>query len=168
MHRKLILLDVARWRLAVVWFGICGTVFVVLAAQSLGGVYETRVQSAWAWALPNFVPTLALMVSVFAADALRPYEETRSVKVRETFFKLAMGLSIFYLLVLLATILAQPIIMTKVGDPNMDQVGILEVSNLWLAPLQGLVVAALGVLFFLRQDAAQPPKGEPNGSANRG
>jgi hypothetical protein len=82
-----------------------------MAAQSLGGAYENRLQSAWAWALPNFIPTLALMVSVFAADALRPYDETRSLKVRRPFFKMSFGLSVFYLALLLTTILAEPIVL---------------------------------------------------------
>lgn len=151
MRNKLILLDTARWHLAIVWFPACGILIILLAAQSLFGVYEDRVQGAWSWALPNFVPTLALMVSVFAADALRPFDETAGSKVRETFYRLSMGISIFYLVVLLATVLVQPFVVTYRSDTKLNQIGMLEMSNLWLAPLQGLVVTALGVLFFLKQ-----------------
>jgi nitric oxide reductase large subunit len=159
---RLMSLDVARWRLAVAWFCIGGAVFVVLVGQSMLGVYENRVQSAWGWALPNFIPTLALMISVFAADALKPYQMARTPKVREPFFKLSMGLSIFYLVILLSTILLQPIVLTFRGDPKFTQIDMLQMSNLWLAPLQGLVVASLGVLFFLTQE--NPAHGQSVGS----
>jgi hypothetical protein len=105
-------LELARWRLASVWFTACGFLFLILVGQSLGGVYEGGVQSAWGWALPNFVPTLALMISVFAADALKPYDEGGGQQVRSPFFKLSMSLSIFYLFVLILTLLAQPIVST--------------------------------------------------------
>jgi len=165
MEYKLISLETARWRLARVWFIASGIVFVTLVAQSVGTVYEGRLQSAWGWALPNFVPTLALMVSVFAADALRPYDAAHELKVREPFFKLSMGLSIFYLIILFATILAEPLFLTFRSDPNTSPVQLLEISNLWLGPLQGLVVAALGVLFFLKEEgpgrAQKTPPSDP-------
>jgi hypothetical protein len=167
MQHKLIALEIARWRLALVWFCACGVVLVVLAAQSLGGVYENRMQSAWAWALPNFLPTLALMVSVFAADALRPYDETHGLKVRLPFFKLSLGLSVFYLALLLITILSEPIVLRVRADAKLSPVEILEMSNLWLAPLQGLVVAALGVLFFLKEDGKSGPAGSAPSASDR-
>jgi hypothetical protein len=153
MPFKLTALELARWRLASVWFTACGFLFLILVGQSLGGVYEGGVQSAWGWALPNFVPTLALMISVFAADALKPYDEGGGQQVRSPFFKLSMSLSIFYLFVLILTLLAQPIVSTlRNGEATkMSPLQMLEMSNLWLAPLQGLVVGSLGILFFLKQ-----------------
>jgi hypothetical protein len=152
MQYKLIPLETARWRLAVVWFSASGLVLLLMVGQSLGGVYGDKLQSAWAWALPNFIPTLALMVSVFAADAFRPYDETRGLKVREPFFNLSFGLSLFYLALLLLTILVQPIVLTVRTDAKLSSFDILEMSNLWLGPMQGIVVAGLGVLFFLKED----------------
>jgi hypothetical protein len=157
MQRNLVSLDVARWRLAIVWFCVGGAVFVVLAIQSMAGLYGSRVQAVWSWALPNFVPTLALMISVFAADALRPYAESAETKVRLQFFKLSFALSVFYLACLLLTILMHPFILTWSVNRNQTQLDLLEMSNLWLAPLQGLVVAAIGVLFFLKEDDKRKP-----------
>jgi hypothetical protein len=148
---NLIPLEKARWHLAKLWFGACAIVFVVLVAQSIGKVYEGRLQAAWSWALPNFVPTLALMMSVFTTDALKTYEANNAPQVREPFFKLSFGLSLFYLVLLLVTVLAQPFFLTAGADQKASPVELLEISNLWLAPLQGLVVAALGVLFFLKE-----------------
>lgn len=100
-------LEHARCRLAVIWFPCGGLIFLKLIAQSIGGAYGDQIQRAWSWALPNFLPTLALMVSVFAADALRPPSNTPTY-VRKNFCYLATGLSIFYIFVILISILAQP------------------------------------------------------------
>ena|SRR5258707_3114695 len=91
------------------------------------------------------------MISVFAPDALVPYEEGAGQVVRSNFYKLSMGLSIFYLAILILTLVAQPIVVTFRGEAKISQIEMMEMSNLWLAPLQGLVVLSLGVLFFLKK-----------------
>jgi hypothetical protein len=145
-------LEKARWRLAVIWFPGTALLFIVLVIQSLGGAYGDSLQRAWGWALPNFLPTIALMVSVFAAEALKP---TRGggIFVRRNFCTLAIWLSAFYLFMLLLSILSPPLINYFGNDTkSVDKIHILESSNLWLGPLQGLVVVALGVLFFLKEE----------------
>jgi hypothetical protein len=164
MRYGFIPLEHARWSLARLWFIGSGVIFVLLVAQSTGTIYDGALQTVWGWALPNFVPTLALMVSVFAADALKPYSETDSSKVREPFYKLARGLSIFYLFVLLATILSEPIFLYFRQGTKVSAIDLLQVSNLWLGPLQGVVVAALGVLFFLKDEDRKPEAGRENAS----
>jgi len=148
-------LERARWRLAVIWFPGAAILFVTLVLQSMGGAYGKDLQRVWGWALPNFLPTLALMVSVFAADALKP-NAGKPLLVRRNFCTLSMWLSIFYLLMLLLTVFAQPFIRTYVGDTTTDRVEMLESSSIWLGPLQGVVVIALGVLFFMKEDAHVP------------
>ncbi len=152
----LIRLETARWRLAVIWFPGCGLLFLILVAQSIGGAYGDQLQRAWGWALPNFLPTLALMVSVFAADALNPLSETASY-VRKNFCYLAIGLSIFYILVILISLVTQPLAGEINDAPDLitARLELLEMSNMWLAPLQGLVVASLGLLFFLKEGASR-------------
>jgi hypothetical protein len=148
----LLRLEKARWRLAVIWFPCGGLIFLILIAQSIGGAYGDQVQRAWGWALPNFLPTLALMVSVFAADALKPSTGT-AIYVRKNFCSLALSLSIFYVLVILISLVGQ-LFAGQVSDaPDLTtaRLKLLEMSNMWLAPLQGLVVASLGVLFFLKE-----------------
>jgi hypothetical protein len=149
----LLTLDTARWRLTLVWFPACGLIFLLLVVQSLGGVYGSELQRVWGWALPNFLPTLALIVSVFAAEALKPYE-TNQTFVRANFCRLSIGLSIFYLVAFSLSILTQPFLQILRG-PTSDgismKIDVLETSNIWLGPLQGLVVVSLGVLFFLKE-----------------
>jgi hypothetical protein len=164
MKYGLIPLERARWSLARLWFIASAIIFVLLVAQSIGGAYEGALQTAWGWALPNFIPTLALMVSVFAADALRPYSDAPPSQVREPFYKLSFGLSIFYLFVFLATILSEPIFLYVRQGEKVTAIDLLQVSNLWLGPLQGIVVAALGVLFFLKDEDRKPQNGESDPS----
>jgi hypothetical protein len=153
----LIPLEHARWVLARLWFIASAIIFVLLVAQSVGGTYGGALQTAWGWALPNFVPTLALMVSVFAADAFKPYSDAPPSQVRAQFYKLSLGLSIFYLFVLLATILSEPVFLYVHQGEKVTAIDLLQVSNLWLGPLQGIVVTALGVLFFLKEEGQKAP-----------
>lgn len=151
MKRNILPLEQARWNLARIWFSAGAVVFFLLVLQSLGGVYGEDLQRVWSWALPNFLPTLALMVSVFAADALKT-EKNMTYTVQLNFYKLSMWLSAFYLLMLMLSILSPPLV-SYFTHSHVDRIKLLETSNLWLAPLQSLVVAALGVLFFLKKDA---------------
>lgn len=133
-------LETVRWRLALVWFLLCGFIFFLL------------------------------VISVFAANAVRQ-GRSATVWVRRNFYRLAMAMSLFYLTLLLLTILVQPFLHLLPGDA-VDAVerrlSLLETSNLWLAPLQGLVVAVLGVVFFLKEQAdhaaegASPMPGKPS------
>ena len=149
---RFVTLESARWRLASVWFPAAALIFLILIGQSLFGAYGEDMQRAWGWALPNFLPTTALIISVFAADAFAPYSETETL-VRKSFSRLALGLSIFYVATILFSLLVQPFVgnPTNAEDPIQARLELLEASNLWLAPLQSLVVAALGVLFFLKK-----------------
>jgi hypothetical protein len=88
--------------------------------------------------------------------------DTDSSKVREPFYKLALSLSIFYLFVLLATILSEPIFLYVRQGTKVAAIDLLQVSNLWLGPLQGIVVAALGVLFFLKDEDRKTEAGGGN------
>lgn len=146
-------LEDARWRLAILWFPGGGLLILVLVAQMLGGAYGPEVQRAFGWALPNILPTLALMVSVFAADALRPVSESTTV-VRKNFTNLTVGLSVFYLLLLSLAILAFPVFGggTQEDSQIEARLSLMEQSNVFLAPVQSIVVLAIGTLFFLKEE----------------
>ena len=107
------------------------------------------MQGVWGWLLPNVVPTLSLMLGVFAAASLREQVETDAMKVRSNFAKLAVALSLFHLLAVTAMICAYPFAGTLAGKP-VRSMALFETSNLWLGPLQGLVAAVIGALFFSR------------------
>jgi hypothetical protein len=140
-----IALESVRARLALIWFSGSGVFFLLLVAQSLGGLYGDQEEKAWAWAFPNIIPTLSLMLSVFAAYALIPRSEVDSFTVRTTFFWIAFGLSLFYFVILVAVVAAAPFSAARAGTYPVD---VMHRSNFFLGPLQGLTAAALGALFF--------------------
>ena len=145
-------LEAVRARLAAVWFIGSGIVFLLLVAQSLGGMFGNQLEKAWAWAIPNIAPTLSLMISVFAAYALMASADEDKYTVRKTFFNLAFGLSAFYILNLVAVIVAAPFTATAASGSGAGPVDVMHTSNFWLGPLQGLTAAALAALFFTKTE----------------
>jgi len=137
----LVRLEVVRVRLAVVWLSAASVIFGTLILQSLLGHYQDRADEVWKWLLPAITPTLGLVISVIGSSALLP--SFSGAVVRKSFYRIALLLSIFYLVFIFLNIVIQPFISATIDD----QIKSFHTSNLWLAPLQGLVASALGVLF---------------------
>jgi hypothetical protein len=151
------LLESARWRLATAWFSGAAIFILVLVGQSMGGQFGTTVNDAWAWALPNIIPTLGLMISIFAAYATLSTAEADTLTVRKPFYRLTLALSIFYILNLILVVVGAPFAVGWNGDGGGKQpIDVLHTSNFWLGPMQGLAAAALGALFFSKADAQTP------------
>ena len=131
-------LDIVRTRLAGVWLGTSALIVVLVALQSLLGKYGDHTQDAWGWLLPTIMPTSGVIVTGLVVTALD--SATSGSVVRTSFYRLAVALSIFYLALVLLTILVQPL-------TGADALDLMKRSNLWLGPIQGLVGSALGVLF---------------------
>jgi hypothetical protein len=124
-------------QLATVWFVGSAAIFLVVFLQTIFGRYSAKATDAWGWFLPTVIPTLSLMIGVFVADTMRDIHD----KVIDPFvYRLAFILSITYFAVVLATIALQPF-------ADVQPLELLKMSNLWLAPLQGLVTGILGVFF---------------------
>lgn len=125
-------------RLATLWFGASGALFSILIVQSILGKYGEGAAEAWSWFLPTLVPTLSLIVGVLVMDALKKGVKQRTVGA--FLFNLSFWLSGFYLLTLGLTIFLQPF-------SEMGALELMKVSNLWIAPIQGLVTAAIAAFF---------------------
>ena len=146
-------LDKVRGWLAAVWGIGASAVFVLLVVQSQLGRYGDKTQEAWGWFLPTIMPTAGMITTVLGYTALNPMQ--LMVDVRKSFFHAATFLSLLYLVLILLTILLQPF---RALDAS-KAVQSMQQSNLWLGPLQGIVAASLGVLFFSKQEkAGEPPK----------
>ena len=130
-------------RLASVWFAGAGLVFTILFFQTVFGHYESRASEAWGWAFPTVMPTLSLILGVLVSEALSGARGAK--KIDRFVFRLALSLSVVYLLSVLLTILLQPVSSRRPAD-------ILGLANMWLGPFQGLVTAALGA-FFVRAES---------------
>jgi hypothetical protein len=133
-------LATSRRRLAMVWFGGAAVVFVLFLGMSLAGPFRNERQDAWGWLLPGIVPTLSLVIGILIAQDKDPGSAGRTVN--PFLFRLSVGLSVFYLGVLLVTLLVIPMVTAQ--DQALDY---LKTSNLWLAPVQGLAAAGLGAFF---------------------
>jgi hypothetical protein len=140
--RHYVPIEQARSRLAQLWLGFATLIYVILVVQSLRFVYGAAVQEVWGWILPTTMPTLGMIVTVLGYTALDP--ASSKTIVRRSFLAISFWLSFVYLLLILITILIQP--MTP-GNP----VELMRMSNLWLGPFQGLVASALGVLFVSKR-----------------
>ena len=133
----------AMWWLAGTWFVGAGLCFVVLVGQSQVGLYDSDTAAVWGWFLPTVMPTLSLIVGSLVAD-YRKVPVRASERAKPTagpVFWLGVALSAFYLL-LLGTTIAMASIQVEAAP-----LGLMQRSNLWLGPLQGLCVAALGFFF---------------------
>jgi len=137
------LLDHVRWQLAKLWFGLGTPILLILIGQSMFGKYAGKAQAVWSWALPTLMPTLALIITVLGANALVDVNDQKR-KVKRSFYLLALTLSSLYLVLILATLLIEPF------TPS-EPLELLNLSSLWLGPLQGLVASALAILFFTKQ-----------------
>lgn len=131
------------WWLAGIWFLGGGLLFVILAGQSLTGYYEPRTEDAWGWFLPTVMPTLSLIVGALVADYRKAAAEGRDSPKPSAgpIFWLGALLSVFYLIAVSAAVLLQPLL--QESSPLV----LMQRSNLWLGPLQGLCIAAIGFFF---------------------
>lgn len=136
---------VSKKRLATVWFVAGFVLFLVLVLQSVLGKFGDRTEEAWAWFLPTLMPTLSLIIGVLVLDASTG--PGRDKKVDRFMFRLAFALSAFYLFLVALTLFVQPF----TGVPLLV---LMQRSNLWLGPFQGLVAAALGAFFVKGESEA--------------
>lgn len=128
-------------RLAAIWLPACALLSLLLVGQSVFGKYGDESGKAWGWFLPTVLPTLSLIVGAVAYSAKQP--DTPDT-VDEFAYRLSLGLSIFYLLLVAAVPVVQPL-------SGLPPFRLMEISSLWLGPVQGLVGLALGVFFVSRQ-----------------
>lgn len=134
-----------RRRIATAWLLGSGLIYLLVLAQTLFGYYGNDAETAWSWILPITLPNLSLIIGVMVAGA-RKRQKGRNDQVSDFVYRLALGLTLFYLAVVLMTLLVQPLI--EIEPPDL-----MKQSNLWLAPLQGLVTAALGAFYISKEQA---------------
>ncbi len=135
--KKQITFDQSKKKLAILWFIASAVLFLILIIQTFGTKHEGVGNEVWNWLLGAILPTLSLMIGVFVADLGNEKKE----KTVDLFtYLLAFYVSLFYLLVVAAIFLGQP----------MSGRSLLELSKSFSIPLmafQGLVGALLGAFF---------------------
>ncbi len=140
----------ARQRLALLWLvssGLCALVLIAMSIRALEG----RQVGVWGWFLPTILPTLTLILSTFALTVRGALPEAlRGENPVDPFvFRLAFGVSVFYLFLVFFAIVGWQL--TSYEDP----VDALTLANLWLGPLQGIAASTIG-WFFLSAGESSP------------
>jgi hypothetical protein len=131
----------ALWGLTKLWFVWSSILFTTLLVQSVNDFYGGKTADAWGWFVPLVSPTLSAMIGVFVAA------KSRSLKPRGDMspylYSLSYWLSVTYLTIISFTIYIAPVAWSRAGITPVD---LFKLSQLWLLPIQALVVAALGAL----------------------
>jgi cobalamin synthase len=134
-------MQTARRRLALLWFAGAGVCFTVLLFISFfSSVVE--LDGLWGWFLPAVVPNLSLIIGVLVYTQRQQTQP--EMHVDAFLYRLTLGLSLLYVLLLLLPLLFFPL--TGKSLPKL-----LDISRLWLAAVQALTTGAMGA-FFVRQD----------------
>jgi hypothetical protein len=148
-QRHLVSLETARIRLTVVWTIGTALVLTVVIVQSIMNHYGSETQEVWEWLLPTVMPSLGVIVSSLISSAFDPL--SASAFVRSLFYRVALSVSLFYLALVLLSILLQPF-------TDLPPIQLMHRSSLWLGPLQGLAGGSLGVLFASKQHSRKLDK----------
>jgi hypothetical protein len=141
-------------RLALVWTLLGGAAFLLTFVQTLpDGAYGGVAKSVWPWFLPTIIPSLSLIVTTVFANARSPQSEAT---VDAFAYRLCLGLSVVYLALVIAVLLA----FAQRATPAAD----FESAGIPLAALQALVGIALGAFFVSKRsegsDRARAAGGE--------
>ena len=139
-------------RLALVWLVAGGVLILWFAVQSLSGKYGEETEKAWSWLLPTILPTLLLIVGAVVYQARRAQA---SATVDHFAYQMSMWLSVFYLVLVLGTVIFPAF---RSYPSGQDLLAAMQMSNLWLAPVQGFVGLSLGVFFVSRETMAPEPE----------
>ena len=124
--------------LGILWLLGASIIFFLLLIQTIGGHYGEQTNEAWHWFLPTVMPTLSLIISAWVIDARG--QAVKQKPIRKYIYRGTQGLATFYIFVVLSSILAQPFTL-------MSPVEWLNQTDLWLGPLQGLVIMATSIFF---------------------
>jgi uncharacterized membrane protein YfcA len=133
-----------RQVIAIVWSIGAGVPLLVLVVQSLIGHFGGSTRDVWTWYLGSVLPTVGLIGAVLGAEALQKDAQLQK-NVDAFFYRWAIGLSTVYLACLWLVVFIAPMRELSEGLPELARD-----AGAWLAPLQGLVTAALGIVFVKR------------------
>ncbi|GAA0859611.1 hypothetical protein [Aliiglaciecola litoralis] len=129
----------AQKRIALIWYVGAGILFFIFILQSMLGKYGDDTELAWNWLLPAIMPTISLITAVLITELSSP----DSGKMGDQFlYRMAIVSSIIYMGVLYLVVFLSPFI-----EGERSALEILQSSQLWIAPLQGVVAGILGAYF---------------------
>ena len=139
-----------RKRLARLWIGSFGVMFLILVAQSFLGGLGDRVVEAWGWFFANITPTLSVIAVNLQADAA-PSTATDD-EVDPFYYRVSFWVSVGYLALLLLVILGWRI--TKYEEPA----DVMALSAVFVGPFQAFALSMIAIFF---KKAAGAPAAKP-------
>lgn len=140
----------ARKKLIIQWLIFSGTIFIIYFVQTMTGRYANYESDVWEWLFKFITPPLSLMIGVLISQMS---SQSSDQQTDIFYFRLAQGMSYFFLVILFLSAFLIPIIHLQ-QNRNIpvveDQKSILEALksyNAFLLPLQGLSTLTLGLFF---------------------
>jgi len=118
--------------------------FFLMILQTIHPEAPLDGERGWAWLLSLVSPTLTLMWGAVFSDARA---RRTTVTVDRFAFRLSLGISIVFLFTVTLVLLLPPFLQLRADERG----ALLERSNLWLAPIQGLLGIAMGAFFVSRE-----------------
>jgi len=137
---QMLLLTDVRKKLLAIWLSFSALLLIFFLLQALSGKYAGMESVAWIWIFVQLMPGLALLL----ASTLFHLKRGKAI-LRWVFWAIA-GLIVLFLLFVLVSLAG---ISGGAGGQNLRD-GFTE-SYRYLLPIQGLVLAVLGVLFFKKE-----------------
>jgi hypothetical protein len=128
-------------RLAMVWVAGGMAVLLLLAVQAMRDVFGENSERAFAWFAATVLPTLTVIVGTVMSQA---YSRTPPSTVQPFPYHLSLGLSVFYLVLVLASLMYAA---TSTSHTPLES---LTRSLQYLGPVQVLVGLAVGAFFGSR------------------
>lgn len=133
-------LEKARKNLLAIWlFGSCVPLMLLIINTIFNKYQQGADTQVWGWFTPLIFPTISLMVSTLGESAMSGKRAKKYVN--KDFYGITKLLSFFYLLVVSCVIFLEPL-------SKLDPVPLFTKSNLFISPIQAIVVAALSYLFY--------------------
>lgn len=139
----------SRKKLVVHWLVVSAIIFVVYFIQARMGRYGANEGEVWEWLFKYLTPPLTLMIGVLIVQFSNP---SNDIEIDSFYFRLALGMSYFFLIVLFLSAFLIPVIHLQ-QNRNLsltEQKTIIEAFNTYnniLLPLQGLSTLTLGIFF---------------------
>ncbi len=136
----------ARKKLIYLWLIGSAILFLFFSFQTLGGRYIGIETEAWGWFLPNFFPTLLLMVGAFFGNIGR---ETAQVQIiNKSYYIICLFLSSFYLCILF-------LILLLYSKSHRNILDYYRGNTIILTTIQSVVTLCIGAFFSKSEISSQ-------------
>ena len=128
--------------ITILWGVSALLLYSIVFFQTLTDKHAGHINDVWGWLLQCTLPTLSLMIGMINFETYNP-TGAHNIPVNKFTYYIALILSGVYLILIFMIVLFQPISGKLLWELGKN-------SNIYLAPIQGLVSGVIG-LFFSKQ-----------------